>query len=138
MLVYHGTAIWRMPGLLRALIARKLKKPGCPDGLYVTDTPERASRYANAQASGVVDPDATELREHAAVVAVAVASPLVWSRRSHPASLDVCEADLHSDHDYRVVRVEYAVCSYAKCTCHRDAEDLEALCADQGIDAQRL
>ena len=70
--------------------------------LYVTDTPDRAARYANASASGKVSKNYESLREGAAIAEIETA-PVEWMRRpvSHP-TLDECEAMAS---EWRVTRV---------------------------------
>jgi len=60
--------------------------------IFVTDTFERAARYANAQTSGTVDPDATELM-NGVILEIEPTSEVQWHRRpeNHP-TLDICEA----------------------------------------------
>jgi hypothetical protein len=61
------------------------------DSIYITDTFQRAVRYANAQATGTVNPDMNqELAENAMVLEIE-ASPH-WKRRPDKhTSLDTCE-----------------------------------------------
>ena len=62
------------------------------DEIFVTDTFEHAARYANAQTSGTVDPDATELKS-GVVLEIEPTSELVWHKRpENHSTLDVCES----------------------------------------------
>ena len=89
MKVYHGT---RLDGLRTLMAGQSQSFPG----LYVTDTPGRALRYANAQATGVVDPDATELAEGAAVVELEAEISKWWRRPEDHPTLDKCETVIQS------------------------------------------
>lgn len=106
--VYHGTTISRIDRLARALANG--------NGIYVTDTTAHAARYANAQATGRVDPDATMPVEHTAIVSIDVDDAIAWTRRaeSHQ-TLDACEAWITVG---RIVNIERRECDYRNCTCH--------------------
>ena len=86
MKAYHGTTYWKVKPLLSGKSSEGF------GGLYVTDTPERAQLYADAQASGEVD---TALRyvPGAAVVEMEIDDSTLWYRREpdHP-TLDKVEA----------------------------------------------
>lgn len=77
--------------------------------LCVTDTPERAARYANAQATGEVDPDATELLPGAAVVELEIPETAWGGHGGAGASLDEVEAWVTEG---KVVGVRYALTAY--------------------------
>lgn len=106
--------MWNIARLLPVLVEHKLGWAG----LDVTDTPERAWRYANAQATGVVDPCATSPAEAAAIVEIDVADDLRWIRRpeNHP-SLDQAEALLEDRHTYKVARVLFRPTAYRNSDC---------------------
>jgi hypothetical protein len=108
MRAYHGTTISRAAAITDASLSR---------GLWVTNTARAAARYANAQASGEVDPDAWELGPHAAVVTLEIPSAR-WHEQTSGASLDKFE--LYIEHG-RVVGVEARECDYEMCTCHPHA-----------------
>lgn len=107
-LVYHGTAIHNLDRLLRPWTENW-------SVLYVTDSIERAARYANAQATRGVDPAASTVREHAAIVTIETDQEPRWLRRQNPTSLDECEAIIETG---RIVSVEAVECGYGPCTCH--------------------
>lgn len=86
MRVYHGTTTWKMQSLLSGDFSRW-------PGLFVTDTRERAARYANSQAQQEVTQQTFPLAPCAVVVAIEVKEQVKWLRRpeSH-STLDICEA----------------------------------------------
>jgi len=113
--VFHGTAYRGVVGLASSLDAcasgRPLTQHGW-NGLYVTDRPELARRYANAQATGEASLDFAPLTNGAAVVGIAVpADSLKWSERGldYQGSLDAIEATIMHG---RLVSVEVELPSY--------------------------
>lgn len=108
--VYHGTSIHNLS---------KLRSGKSVDwyGLYVTDTAERATRYANAQATRTVDAQATTLAPHAAVVVMETDENIIWRRRDdNHHTLDTCETVIKT---WRIVDMIAVECDYAPCTCHK-------------------
>lgn len=108
--VYHGTT----PHAVLALL------PGSSDRfggwLPVTDTRERALRYANAQRTRVVEAEyGRPLAPNAIVLTLETDEAITWRRRDEGhGSLDQCEATIRS---WRVVgaeigRSEHADASY--------------------------
>lgn len=87
MRVYHGTTTWKMASLFSGDFSKRFP------GLFVTDTFERAARYANSQSAQKVTTRTLPLSSCAVVVSIETDDPLHWLRRSedHP-SLDQCEA----------------------------------------------
>ena len=86
--VFHGTAVWNLPRLLRGNDSFM--------GLYVTDTPQRAQRYADAQTSREVSADIRALPD-SVIVELHTPEEITWSRRpeDHP-TLDKAEAAIKS------------------------------------------
>lgn len=76
--------------------------------LYITDTVERAIRYANAQATGVVSLNCPVLAEGGIVLEVECADVNFITRVS-PVSLDECEAVID---EYRIVGATVRFCAY--------------------------
>jgi hypothetical protein len=117
--VYHGCRLSDAVRLVRDGIRPR------PDGLSVwwsglcvTDTLQRAARYANARATGRVDKAVTRLMPHAAVVVIETTEEPRWWRRpeDHP-SLDQAEWVVYGD-TARVVAVLCRECHYRLCDCH--------------------
>lgn len=71
--------------------------------IFVTDTRERAVRYANAQATGVVSPSLTQELAEGGVILSIECSPTFIRRPDSHTTLDVCEAITN---EFRVVAVE--------------------------------
>lgn len=121
--VFHGTTIESAAAIVANPIVRDFP------GLWVTDTAERAARYANARATREVDFDATSLKKHAAILVVEVESAR-WSVRQHNASksratsLDQCEALIRENTALRIVDVQYVECDYVHCQCHKHASSI--------------
>jgi hypothetical protein len=92
-------------------LVNSLARPGYHNGIWVTDTAARATRYANAQATEIVDASLTQPMAENAVVLTVECNPR-WSRRpeSHP-SLDHCE-----DHvtDYKIISAAIRFQSYER------------------------
>jgi len=134
MIAYHGASISNANRLVAAIRNNSIRQPG----FYVTDSAERAARYANAQATGIVDPDAISLCEHAAVVALEIPDNTRWLRRtvSHD-TLDTCEALVYQA---RVISIDARECDYMFCTCHRDRAEYSAPQAGEriGLSEQRI
>lgn len=113
--VFHGTAYSRVAGLAASLDQCADGRPLTQKswmGLYVTDRPELARRYANAQATGEVSAEFVALTAGAAVVGIAVpADSLTWSERGldYQGSLDAIEATIKTG---RLVSVEVELPSY--------------------------
>lgn len=88
--VYHGTTTWKMHSLMKCGGDFWKRFPG----LFVTDTQDRASRYANAQASHYenISHEFLPLRACAVICVIETEDEIKWIRRptSHP-SLDHCE-----------------------------------------------
>jgi phosphotransacetylase len=64
--------------------------------IWVTDTFERAARYANAQATGVVCENETSTLAEGAVVFEVETSVRFTRRNENHGTLDVCEAETNS------------------------------------------
>lgn len=111
-IVYHGCAIRNAAKLATAI--REGRVTGL-NALYVTDTSERAARYANAQASGEVSVDATTPGEHTAIFVLRATAPVRWRTRTSGASLDEREGLVQNPEILEIRTVE---CSYRNCTCH--------------------
>ena len=80
MKAYHGTS------------ASNLIKMLNPDGgLYVTDTPEHASRYANTQATGTICASYKELAEGAVIAEMEVPDADFQNRGENHNTLDAVE-----------------------------------------------
>jgi hypothetical protein len=69
--------------------------------MFVTDTVERATRYANAQATGVVNADMNQDIAEGAIVLFVECEPRWFNRSEDHTSLDVCEAWIK---EYRIVK----------------------------------
>jgi hypothetical protein len=108
MKAYHGTTIQR---------AILISNESLAGGLWVTNTSRAAARYANAQATREVDPDAWELGPHAAVVMLEI-EERPWHEQRSGRSLDKFELRIERG---RVLRVETRECDYEMCTCHAHA-----------------
>ncbi len=94
--VYHGTTLWGLPKLLDSLTTGQLKRSGNVTGLWVTDRPELAARYANAQVTRTVSSSLAPLQPGAVVVEIATTGPVKWFKRGlgYQGSLDAIEADI--------------------------------------------
>lgn len=80
MKAYHGTSVSNLIKMLN------------PDGgLYVTDTPEHASRYANTQATGAVCASYIDLAEGAVIAEMEVPDADFQSRGETHNTLDAVE-----------------------------------------------
>lgn len=126
MKVYHGTCIGGLISLIRSPRA----------GLYVTDTPAHAGRYANARATGVVSADYADLAEGAAIVEMEVNDDTVFFRRppTHP-TLDTCEAYVQR---FRIISVEMKPDAYSNTLYGRRGDymrytDIVAMLEQKGI-----
>ena len=102
--VYHGTT---------ARGAMKILKSGIQHGgIYLAETPEDAARYANAQATRNVDPDATTLGENGSAIVEFLSSEKPrWFDRSAATSLDKRETWIN-DKNLKVSRVIYSPNDY--------------------------
>ena len=130
MKAYHGAKINKLQKLISAIESDSF-------GLYVTDTRERAARYANAQATGIVDPNATELGEHGAIVALEIPDNTKWMRRSCGSSLDEVETWIkHAE----IISVEKVECDYLFCWCHGNLKEYSTSQAGKriGLSEQRI
>ncbi len=136
MIAYHGCSFWNARKLAQAISTNKIHFPG----IFVTDTKEHAARYANAQVSGTVDPNATALKPDAAIVTLEIPDDTEWLHRpENHRTLDVCEACVQTA---RVVNIEIHECDYLFCECHPYA-NLREMSAPQaaariGISEQRI
>lgn len=93
MIAYHGCSITNLIGLV-------FKSNGW--NLYVTDTAERATRYANAQATGSVSKSYDRLAEGAAVVEVECDDDGFIRRPESHSTLDTAETIARN---WRITRV---------------------------------
>lgn len=90
---FHGSSISNLIGLLSAN----------PETIYVTDTAERAARYANAQATGRVSKEFSALAENAALLEIETANDVKFiTRPAEHNTLDDSEARVTG---WRIVRV---------------------------------
>ena len=89
---FHGSSISNLIGLLSAN----------PETIYVTDTAERATRYANAQATGRVSKEFSALAENAALLEIETSNVKFITRPAGHNTLDDCEAWVTG---WRIVRV---------------------------------
>lgn len=89
---YHGTTEARLPDLLE-WIRNPEARPASMLGLDVTDTPERAARYANAQVTRNPSLKYEPLKPGAVVVEVHVPRSVEWQNRGtdYARSLDAVE-----------------------------------------------
>jgi hypothetical protein len=113
MKAYHGTTVNKAKTLARRIENNDLSFPG----LYVTNTIERATRYANAQATGKVTGagNYSSLVTHAAVLVLEVPDT-AWLVRENPASLDEVEACVQTA---KVINIHQHLCEYRFCrACH--------------------
>lgn len=102
--VYHGTTARGAVNILKNGV-----KYG---GIYLAETPEDAARYANAQASRIVDPDATTLgRNGSAVIEFVTAEQPRWIDRKAATSLDKRETWI-DDKKLKINRVIYSPAEY--------------------------
>ena len=135
MIAYHGATIAEAERLADMLRSGALNKTR---GFYVTNTPELAARYANARATKTVDPDATTLGTHGAIVTVEIPDDTRWTIRdiSHN-TLDVAEAWVR---EARVIHVEKKTCDYLFCSCHGNRSEYSAPQAAEriGLSEQRI
>jgi hypothetical protein len=94
----------------------------------VTDTFERAARYANAQATETVRSDAFELGEGAAVIELRAADDVKWHfRPENHNTLDQCEATITT---WEIVSITINPTRYWNTRANR--EDIPALIARFG------
>jgi len=83
--VWHGSTTWN---------AHTLAEPRAR--LYVTDTPEKAQLYADAQATESVS-DKLRFAPASVVIELETSDPLNWRRRSEGHNtLDTCEAVINN------------------------------------------
>lgn len=116
--VYHGSSMGKLPKFLAAIAAAR--DGGRTATVYVTDTAEDAARYANAQATRIVDADATAIGPHAAVLAFTLAGEPRWMRRPETHwTLDVCEAVINLSAVEHVEIVAMQDCDYDNCSACR-------------------
>jgi hypothetical protein len=99
---YHGTTFHNLPDLLewvRNPEARPVDSLSARGSLDVTDTFERAARYANAQVTRNPSLAYAELQPGAAVVKIKVPRPIEWINRgtNYRGSLDEVEHRLLSN-----------------------------------------
>jgi hypothetical protein len=101
MIVYHGSTSWKIHSLA-------FGKSNSWLGLWITDTPERAQLYADAQASEIVS---TELRffEDSAVAELETTEVKWYHRSEDHSSLDKCEATIEA---WKVRRVTVRMREY--------------------------
>jgi len=93
--VFHGTANTNIKKFLQKRSRQTSYR--MDKILFVTDTPERAARYANAQATGMVKVDVFELGVGAAIIELETSEEIKWYRRSeNHSSLDQCEATIET------------------------------------------
>ena len=118
--VYHGTTMEDATKILANPVVNQFP------GLWITDTHDRASRYANARATGEVNFHATDLQPHAAVLEIEHSDPK-WSRREYndnpetATSLDQAEDLIRENSGLRVVGAKIAECGRKNCICHAHA-----------------
>ena len=76
--------------------------------IFITDTMARAIRYANAQATGEVNPDMDQEMVEDTVVLEIEVNEVDWLRRpeDHP-SLDICEAQIK---DFKIKKAIIRFC----------------------------
>lgn len=124
MITFHGAS------LTNALKVVQASGSFSGRGLYVTDTAERAARYANARATGAVSQEYAEQAEHTVILSIEVTEAVRWSMRpaDHP-TLDQCETQVRSG---TVIAAAIRECDYWNCTCHEKAEMIRSLVA-QGV-----
>ena len=101
MIVYHGTIISNLQKLLSGVSQEY-------PGLYVTDTYDRAKRYANAQAEGIVNPAFNSLKPGAVLVELETEESIAWRRRpdDHD-TLDQCEDTITTWNVKRIIFCRY-------------------------------
>ncbi|GGR67142.1 hypothetical protein GCM10008959_31650 [Deinococcus seoulensis] len=128
---YHGCAVWNAVGLVTAIETRQPHLKGLK--FDATDTAARATRYANAQATGEVDLSLTQnLATYGAVIELDVPEREWFSRGEHYAgTLDAVERPF-SITEARVVRVTVKpVDAGRNDSTHRDVAQLRALLGDR-------
>lgn len=112
MIVYHGCRAWfdhpstaRQRALAPKFLAGDFTDVTGWGDLYVTDTFERAARYANAQATRTVSAEYQELQHGAVVVVIDTDEAVQWRTRdaSHP-TLDTCESTIRAGRIVDIVR----------------------------------
>lgn len=73
-------------------ISNLIKKFNSNSGIWTTDTIARATRYANAQATGEVNPDMNQTLAENALILTLDCEPGYWTRRDdNHGSLDTAE-----------------------------------------------
>lgn len=117
--VFHGTLVWEVWPLLGANFGAMPYV-----GLCITDTAERAAKYANSRATGIVTRAGLPLKPHAAICVIETDEEISWIRRpeEYP-NLNQCESCIISG---RVVGVAMQECERPRCRCHDDAEKVNA------------
>ena len=127
---YHGCALWNAVKLVTAIESRQAG----PKGLRfdATDTPERATRYANAQATGEADLSLTqELATYGALIELDVPEREWWTRgEGYTGSLDAVERSFKIT-EARVVRVAVRPTAHRNDSTHRDVSRLRELLGDR-------
>lgn len=93
MIAYNG-------GIIDKFLIMQLGKYR-PTGIFVTDTMQRATRYANAQATGEVSLDLNQQQEEGTVILHIECEPDFIRRPESHLSLDHCEDWIK---DYQIVK----------------------------------
>lgn len=130
MKAYHGCALWNALKLVTAIESQQAGLKGL--SFDATDTPERATRYANAQATGEADLSLTqELATYGAVIEVDVPEREWWGRgENYIGSLDAVERSFKIT-EARVVRVIVRPTAHRNDSTHRDVSRLRELLGDR-------
>lgn len=131
MKAYHGCALWNALKLVAAIESQQAGLKGL--SFDATDTPERATRYANAQATGEADLSLTqELATYGALIELDVPEREWWTRgESYTGSLDAVERSFKIT-EARVVRVAVRpTAAHHNDSTHRDVARLRELLGDR-------
>ena len=128
MITYNG-------GSLNNLV----KYLGSKNALYVTDTAARATRYANAQATGEVNADLDQELAPGAVI-IEITTEVNFLRRDNDhSSLDTCEAVAKQ---YQIIKATVCPPTYSNTlygnrhTGYKSFEQVVELLKDNGIEVE--
>lgn len=123
-------------------IGNLIKNLNSDRGIWTTDTIARATRYANAQATGEVNPDMNQALAENAVILTVDCEPGFWTRRDdNHGSLDTAET-YTTEFEIKKVAIrfaEYQNTLYGtRHTGYKTREQVIEMLTAQGIEAEVL
>ena len=111
-------------------------------GIWTTDTPARATRYANAQATGEVNPDMSQDLAENAVILTVDCKPGYWTRRDdNHGSLDTAETFTN---EFEIKKVTLRFAEYkntlygTRHTGYKTREQVIEMLTAQGVEIEVL